>query len=141
MRSLCLIPKVMRRTLDWAIQWATVLLSIGVLGLIGIELYRIFLVEIWTGNTHYLIASIIWTFVLIKLFGILHTYLLQGFIKVERVVEVAIIAIVQELILKIFEIEPQRIYALSALLLALGVLFFIEKRFAAQRGPERGNGR
>jgi uncharacterized membrane protein (DUF373 family) len=130
------------RFLGASVQWLTTLLAIGVLILIVRELIELFVVELWNFEAYTILGSIIATFLLIKIYGIFHSFLLQGYLKVERVVEVGIIAIVQEIIVHALTIDHLKLYALSVLLLALGGLFYLEKRFSNERNPDvQSNGR
>ena len=119
--------------LDVILHLIIFLLIIATLGTIFIEMYKLFVVELITGNVRVIIEHILFTFILIELFTILHSYLIKHYIKVERIIEVGIISVVREIVFQVFEIEVSRIYALAVLLIALGALFFIEKHFSKER--------
>ena len=100
------------------------------------ELWFLFSGYIWFGEVREIINKILFIFILIEIFTILLAYLKTEHVKVERIVEVGIISFVRELIFYGTEIEPVRAYALSAILLVFGILFFIEKKYSNDRNKE-----
>ncbi|MFP4523904.1 MAG: phosphate-starvation-inducible PsiE family protein [Candidatus Woesearchaeota archaeon] len=109
-----------------------ILLIIGLLIIILRELYNLF-TGVFSAEISAIINGVLFIFILIELFTILTSYLQYEHIKVERVVEVGIISIVRDTIFHAFELEPTKMYGLSALLLVFGVLFFVEKKFSHTR--------
>ncbi len=127
------MEKRLFRTLDAALHVLIILLMLALFIVIAYELYLVFVVEIPSLGVNATIDGILFTLILVELFTILYAYLDKHYIKVERVIEVAIISIVREIIFKVFTMEDSKIYAVAALLLALGVLFLIEKHYSRQR--------
>lgn len=120
--------------LDKALNITIFLLIFSLLFLITKELYvLIFLKLFQNGEIGQIVDLILFIFILIELFTILVSYLKKGYIKVERIVEVGIISIVRDIIFHVDTIETTKIYSISAVLLVLGGLFFIEKRFSKDR--------
>lgn len=109
-----------------------ILLIIGLLIIILRELYNLF-TGVFSAKISVIINGVLFIFILIELFTILTSYLQFEHIKVERIVEVGIISIVRDTIFHAFELEPAKMYGLSALLLVFGVLFFVEKKFSHTR--------
>lgn len=127
------LEKKLFRGLDAALHVLIILLILALFIVIAYELYLIFMVDIPSLGVKATIDGILFTLILVELFTILYSYLEKHYIKVERVIEVAIISIVREIIFKLFEMDDSKIYAVSALLVSLGVLFFIEKHYSGKR--------
>jgi uncharacterized membrane protein (DUF373 family) len=119
--------------LEKGLHGLTFLLIISLIIIILKELYKLFFKDLFFSDLNIIIHSVLFIFILIEMFTILISYLHKGYIKVERIVEVGIISIVREIIFNVLNVEIARLYALAALLLALGCLFYIEKHFSAVR--------
>jgi uncharacterized membrane protein (DUF373 family) len=91
------------------------------------NLYNIFFLEFFKGEFSNIIDELILTLILMEVFTILYTYLVKHHISVERVVELGIISIVREMLFKTHEFEASKIYSISVLLVAFGLIFFIER--------------
>lgn len=109
------------------------LLILALFVTIAYELYLIFFVEIATGNFTGLVKNLLFTLILIELLTILYSYLKKGYIKVERVIELGIISLVREMLFKVEEFDSGKIYAIAALLISFGAIFFIEKYWSKTR--------
>lgn len=79
------------------------------------------------------IEIMLFALILVELFTILFFYLKEHRIKVDRIIEVGIISLVRDVIFKFNEFEVTRLFALAAVLIVLGGLFFIEKYFSSTR--------
>jgi len=97
------------------------------------KLYVLFFVDLINGDFQSVINNLLLTLILIELFTILYSYLLKHYIKVERVIELGIISLVREMLFKVEQFESSKIYAVSVLLVAFGVIFFIEKYWSKTR--------
>ena len=97
------------------------------------KLYNLFFVDLINGSFQSIIDDLLLTLILIELFTILYSYLLKHYIKVERVIELGIISLVREMLFKLNEFETSKIYAVAALLVSLGIIFFIEKYWSRTR--------
>lgn len=110
-----------------------VVILIGILMfVIGKTFYEV-ISTILVTESSVIINEILFILILVELFTILYFYLREHRIKVERIVELGIIAIVREVMFHAFEIDVHRIYAVTAFLLALGAIFYIEKRHCESR--------
>ena len=118
--------------MDSAFHLVVILLIVALFATIIYEIYVIF-VTIAGGDITHTIDGILFAFILVELFTILYTYLVKHYIKVERVIEVGIISIVREIIFKHLEMGTDMVYATATLLIALGVLFLIEKHYSKER--------
>lgn len=85
------------------------------------------------GSVSLIIHEILYILILVELYTVLGSYLMKGYVKVERVVEVGIIALIRSTVIDFSALDTSKIYPLVALLIALGVIFFIEKYFSHQR--------
>jgi uncharacterized membrane protein (DUF373 family) len=111
----------------------TFLLIVAVVIILFKQLYSMFVYELFYESARVLIDSILFLFILLELYTILIQYLRKGYIKVERIVEVGIIAVVKELMFHISDLNMNSMIGISSILLSLGALFYIEKHFSKQR--------
>lgn len=110
-----------------------VLLIVALLATIIFKLYLLFFIDIPSANFKSIIDNVLLVFIFIELLTILYSYLQRLYIKVERVIELGIISIVREMLFRVSDFEASKIYAVAVLLVALGILFFIEKYWANTR--------
>lgn len=128
-----IMEKKVLSILDFTLHILSLFLILALVIVILRELSVLFLVDILKADVQTIVDNILFILILVELFTILYAYLKKHYIKVERVVEVGIISIVREVIFKIFDIEVTKIYALSAILLVMGGIFFIEKKYSKER--------
>ncbi len=114
-------------------NFVIIILTIAIIGAIGIKLYSLFTKSIAVANVRFIIDDVLFVLILVELFIILTIYLKKRSINVQRVVEVGMISIIREVIFVIFEVEPLKILSISGLLLVFGVIFFIEQWFSKDR--------
>ncbi|HYD03619.1 MAG TPA: phosphate-starvation-inducible PsiE family protein [Alphaproteobacteria bacterium] len=103
----------------------------------GYKLYTIFFIDFFQGEFSTFIDNMLLILIMMELFSLLYVYLLNHHIKVERVIELGIISIVREMLFKVHEFESGKIYAVSVLLVALGLIFFIERYWSNNRNGEK----
>jgi uncharacterized membrane protein (DUF373 family) len=97
------------------------------------KLCILFAVDLVHGDFQNIINDLLLLLILIELFTILYSYLSKHYIKVERVIELGIISLVREMLFKVNEFESSKIYAVAALLISFGIIFFIEKYWSKTR--------
>ena len=97
------------------------------------ELYQLFILHLFAGSTVGVIDSVLTIFLEMKLFQVLLHYLRDHRIEVEVIAEVGIIAIVKEVMFNLTTFSAMHLFGISALLIALGALFFIEKRYGCDQ--------
>jgi len=130
------LDKFTETMLSWLKKLLNVLIMLIIIALIVTIFYKLYLLffkEIASGNIQSIIDNILFTLILVELFTILYSYLQKHYIKVERIIEVAIISIVRESLFRVYDLDAGKIYALAVLLVAFGVLFFIEKYYSHMR--------
>jgi uncharacterized membrane protein (DUF373 family) len=120
-----MVVKVSTKAIDGLVS----ALMIGVLVVIIRQLYHLFTTDLFSAEIKSAVDNGLFILILLELFVVLLFYLRNHHIKVERVVEVGIISVVRELIFHALDMEVLRLFALSGVLLVLGLLFFIEKHF------------
>lgn len=116
-------------TIEGVAKIITLFLVLAILVVVINKLYVLFFFEIFKMEFSHIIESILSIFILVKSFNIIFYYFKHGVIIIGRVIEIGIIAIIQETIFKLFIIEPHKMYAIAALLLVLGILFFIDRKY------------
>ncbi len=89
-----------------------------------------------------ILDKLLLSLIFIELITILFTYVRSHRVVVERIIEVGIISVVRELLVVLLEIDTRKIYALSVLLLTLGIVYAIERGLAillykVKRGEEK----
>lgn len=121
------------RALDTVLHILTLLLIFALLVGIIKELYTLIFIHLLSDTAKAIIAQILFIVILIELFTVLTAYLRHNQIKVQRVLEIGIIALVRETIFVAFEADVGRLYSIAVLLLVFGIVFAIEKHFAMKR--------
>lgn len=111
----------------------TFLLIIALLFMIIRQIFLLFAGPIWVLEIKDKIDTMLYALILVELFTILFFYLKEHRIKVDRIIEVGIISLIRDVIFKVYETEIMRLFAMAAILVVLGALFFIEKYFAKTR--------
>lgn len=109
------------------------LLIVALLFMIIRQIFILFSGPIWALEIKEKIDTMLFALILVELFTILFFYLKEHRIKVDRIIEVGIISLVRDVIFKVYETEVNRLFAMAAILVVLGALFFIEKYFAKSR--------
>lgn len=111
----------------------TFLLIVALLFMIVRQIILLFGGPIWALEIKDKIDTMLFALILVELFTILFFYLKEHKIKVDRIIEVGIISLIRDVIFKVYETEVARLFAMAAILVVLGALFFIEKYFAKSR--------
>ena len=119
--------------LKYTLNILIIVVIIALLVTIVYKLFLLFTTDIVSKDLHNILDNILFTLILIELFTILYAYFQKHYVKVERIVEIGIISIVREVIFQVYDLDSGKIYAISALLIALGLLFFIEKYYSKNR--------
>ena len=110
-----------------------ILLIVALIVTILFKLYILFFIDIAGGDFISIINDLLLVLIFIELFTILYSYLQRHYIKVERVVELGMISIIREMMFKIEIFETSKVYAIAVLLVAFGMVFFIEKYYSRTR--------
>ncbi|MBI3353704.1 MAG: phosphate-starvation-inducible PsiE family protein [Nitrospirae bacterium] len=97
------------------------------------ETYTLFSVHLLHENPSLIIAQILFTIIHVELFAILINYFIDGKIMVQNVIELGIISVVREIMLTAYQVTVDRLFAISFLLLVLGVVFLMEKYFLVKK--------
>lgn len=129
-------PEYIKKILPIFKQTANIITTILMIVLvltIAYKLYMLLFVDFFGGDFPSVINDLLLILILMELFTILYSYLKKQYIKVERVIELGVISIVRELLFRIDHYSHSKIYAISVLLVALGIIFFIEKYYSTTR--------
>jgi uncharacterized membrane protein (DUF373 family) len=101
-------------------------LCIGLFGVMVLQLKEIFLSLITTLNFHEITADILFILILVELFRLLIIYLQEQRVSIGVSVEVAIVSVLREVIVKgILEIQWQQTIATCAFLISMAVLMVV----------------
>ncbi len=131
-------PKLLKY-LEGIFHYVVIFLIFMIIVVIGKEIL-ISLNGLLTADIGKLLNDILFLLILIELFTILYAYLKEHSIKVERIVELGIIAVVRETIFRMDEMPIDRIYAFSAFLVVLAVIFFVERKYCEDGKCYKKNG-
>ncbi len=97
------------------------------------ETYILFSVHLSHENPSLLIAQVLFIIIHVELFAILINYFIDGKIMVQNVIELGIISVVREIMLTAFQVTVDRLFAISFLLLVLGLVFLMERWFLVKK--------
>ncbi len=101
-------------------------LCIGLFGVMVLQLKEIFLSLITTLNFHEITADILFILILVELFRLLIIYLQEQRVSIGVSVEVAIVSVLREVIVKgILEIGWQQTIATCAFLISMAILMVV----------------
>lgn len=127
------VEKKVLRFFSLIVDVLTFLLILALLLMIVRQIVLLFAGPIWTLEIKEKIDTMLFALILVELFTILFFYLKEHRIKVDRIIEVGIISLVRDVIFKVYETDVLRLFAMAAILVVLGALFFIEKYFSKSR--------
>ncbi|MDD9954194.1 MAG: phosphate-starvation-inducible PsiE family protein [Candidatus Woesearchaeota archaeon] len=120
---------------DWAIRFFDYILIafifcliVGVLYILTTQIGAMFSAAA-SANVHVAVDLVLFMLILLELFMILVTYLKYHHIKVMRIVEIALISVVREVIFKVFEVDAMKLFGLAALIVSLAVVYYIERKY------------
>ena len=114
------------RVLETVQDVIVVSLCIGLFGVMVLQLREIFLSLVMTLQFHEITADILFILILVELFRLLIIYLQEQRVSIGVSVEVAIVSVLREVIVKgVLEVEWQQVIATCAFLLSMAVLLVV----------------
>ena len=114
------------RVLETVQDVIVVSLCIGLFCVMVLQLREIFLSLVMTLRFHEITADILFILILVELFRLLIIYLQEQRVSIGVSVEVAIVSVLREVIVKgVLEVEWQQVIATCAFLLAMAVLLVV----------------
>jgi uncharacterized membrane protein (DUF373 family) len=114
------------RVLETVQDAIAVSLCIGLFGVMVLQLKEIFLSLLTTLRFHEITADILFILILVELFRLLIIYLQEQRVSIGVSVEVAIVSVLREVIVKgVLEVEWQQVMATCAFLLSMAVLLVV----------------
>jgi uncharacterized membrane protein (DUF373 family) len=114
------------RALELVQDTIAISLCIGLFGVMVLQLKEIFLSLITTLKFHDITADILFILILVELFRLLIIYLQEQRVSIGVSVEVAIVSVLREVIVKgILEIQWQQTLATCAFLIAMAILMVV----------------
>ena len=114
------------RVLELVQDTIAISLCIGLFGVMVLQLKEIFLSLITTLNFHEITADILFILILVELFRLLIIYLQEQRVSIGVSVEVAIVSVLREVIVKgILEVQWQQVIATCAFLISMAILMVV----------------
>ena len=114
------------RVLETVQDIIVVSLCIGLFCVMVLQLREIFLSLVMTLRFHEITADILFILILVELFRLLIIYLQEQRVSIGVSVEVAIVSVLREVIVKgVLEVEWQQVVATCAFLLSMAVLLVV----------------
>ena len=114
------------RVLELVQDTIAISLCIGLFCVMVLQLKEIFLSLITTLNFHDITADILFILILVELFRLLIIYLKEQRVSIGVSVEVAIVSVLREVIVKgILEVQWQQVMATCAFLISMAILLVV----------------
>lgn len=114
------------RTLELVQDAIAISLCIGLFSVMMLQLKEIFLSLVTTLRFHEITADILFILILVELFRLLIIYLQEQRVSIGVSVEVAIVSVLREVIVRgVLEVEWQQIMAACAFLISMAILMVV----------------